>query len=259
MSGLTERFDAICERMAAALARSGRTAGDAVRLVAVSKLHEARAVAELAEHWMSLAAAGRPVLGPVFGESYMQEARDKMPEVDGLLAGKGLPPPEWHFIGHLQSRKAKDVAGRFSLIHSVDSGKLAQALGRAWQSRVAAAPLGLDDAAPGPQPVLVQVNVGREEQKSGVDPDALEPLILEIASMPELGLQGLMCIPPLADIGEASRPYFSMLRELRNAMESRCGVALPHLSMGMSDDFEAAIEEGATLIRIGTDIFGARN
>ena len=255
MSGLTERFDAICERMAAALARSGRKAGDAVQLVAVSKLHGAGAVAELAEHWAAHTGAGRPV----FGESYMQEARDKMPEAGGLLAGRGIAPPEWHFIGHLQSRKAKDVAGRFSLIHSVDSAKLALALGKAWQSRVEAAPLGLDDAAPGPQPVLVQVNVGREEQKSGVDPDKLEPLILEIASMPELGLQGLMCIPPLADIGEASRPYFTVLRELRDTMESRCGIALPQLSMGMSDDFEAAIEEGATLIRIGTDIFGARN
>ena len=201
---------------------------------------------------------------PVFGESYMQEAREKMPRVRELLAAKSgqtgtaADVPEWHFVGHVQSKKARDIVGRFSLIHSVDSLKLAQAFCKAWQDRVAGAPLGLDEAAPGPQNILVQVNVGREAQKSGVDPDALEPLLQDIAAMPELRLQGLMCIPPLADIGEDSRPYFVLLRELRDKMESVCGLCLPELSMGMSDDFEAAIEEGTTLVRIGTDIFGSR-
>ncbi|MCL1940233.1 MAG: YggS family pyridoxal phosphate-dependent enzyme [Desulfovibrionaceae bacterium] len=315
MSALTERFDAIWARIAAAATRSGRPA-DAVRLVAVSKLHNAEAVAELARHWSALEEGSASVWGqtrkagfceggltipqdsgigrgsecdparrashrmwrvsssvlppeqkrsltryhaklrrsPVFGESYMQEAREKMPRVQELLA----TAPEWHFIGHVQSKKARDIVGRFSLIHSVDSLKLAQALGKAWQARVAGAPLGLDEAAPGPQNILVQVNVGREAQKSGVDPDALEPLLQSIAAIPELKLQGLMCIPPLADIGEDSRPSFVLLRELRDRMESGCGLCLPELSMGMSDDFEAAIEEGATLVRIGTDIFGSR-
>jgi len=256
MSGLSERFDAIWARIAGAASRSRRPA-DAVRLVAVSKLHAAETVAELAVHWARR--AGRPV----FGENYMQEAREKMARVRELLrTGIGPDqtpePPEWHFTGHVQSKKARDIVGQFSLIHSVDSLKLAQALCKAWQSKVAGVPVGLDEATPGPQHILVQVNVGREEQKSGVDPEALEPLIESIAAMPELRLQGLMCIPPLADIGADSRPYFILLRELRDKMESVCGFSLPQLSMGMSDDFEAAIEEGATLVRIGTDIFGPR-
>lgn len=261
MSALTERFEAIQARVSGAAARSGR-GPESVRLVAVSKLHPAASVAELAEYW----AAHRDAPGaarPLFGESYMQEAREKMPAVRELLAARrpegGLAAtPEWHFIGHVQSKKARDVAGRFALIHSVDSLKLAQALQKAWQTGAATEPVGLDEAAPGPQKILVQVNVGREEQKSGVAHEALEPLLLGIAAMPELSLEGLMCIPPLAEIGGGSRRYFVMLRDLRDSMETACGLALPELSMGMSDDFEAAIEEGATLVRIGTDIFGPR-
>jgi len=260
MSELTQRFDAVWARIAdavAASARSGRPAGT-VRLVAVSKGHGAEAVAALARHWDGR--AGRPL----FGESYMQEARGKMSLARELLDAASARElitiaPEWHFIGHVQSKKAKDIVGRYSLIHSVDSLKLAQALGKAWRDRAAGAPMGLDEAAPDPQPVLIQVNVGREAQKSGVDPDGLEALALSIAAMPELNLQGLMCIPPLADIGKDSRPYFVLLRELRDKMESVCGLRLPELSMGMSDDFAAAIEEGATLVRIGTDIFGQRS
>jgi len=191
----------------------------------------------------------------------MQEAREKMPAVRALLRCASVPDqnaPEWHFVGHVQSKKSRDIVGQFSLIHSVDSLKLAEALRKAWQSRVAAAPLGLDEAAPARQNILIQVNVGREEQKSGVLPEALEPLIEGVAAMPELKLQGLMCIPPLAEIGGASRPYFVLLRQLRDKMESACGLSLPELSMGMSDDFETAVEEGATLVRIGTDIFGSR-
>jgi len=252
MSELTQRFDAVLARIAVAVAASGTTR--TVRLVAVSKGHGAETVEELARHWS---------VRPLFGESYMQEARDKILQVRELLDARGTQEytaivPEWHFIGHVQSKKAKDIVGRFSLLHSVDSLKLAQALGKAWRERVAGAPLGLDEAAPGPQPVLIQVNVGREAQKSGVDPDALEALTLGIAAMPELKLQGLMCIPPLAGIGKDSRPYFVLLRELRDKMESVCGLRLPELSMGMSDDFLAAIEEGATLVRVGTDIFGPR-
>lgn len=250
MSALTERFERLSARLAKATARSGRRPG-AARLVAVSKTHGAEAVAELAAYW-----SGN---GPLFGESYMQEAREKMPAVAALLAAKGLAAPEWHFVGHVQSKKAKDLVGVFSLIHSLDSLKLAEAMQKAWQSRVRGAPVGLDQDAPGPQAVLVQVNVGREKQKSGVDPDDLEALLNAVAAMPELKLQGLMCLPPLQEIGEHSRPYFVMLRQLRDAMQARCGLVLPELSMGMSDDFEAAVEEGATLVRVGTDIFGSRN
>lgn len=251
MSELIQRFDAICERIASATAVSGR-ADDAVRLVAVSKRHGAAKVAELAAYWSQKGT-------PVFGESYMQEARDKKPEVADLLL-RSAPGvcPHWHFIGHIQSKKARDVIGQFDLLHSVDSLKLAQSLQKAWQSRVAAEPVGLEEQAPPPQAVLIQVNIGLEDQKSGVDPRELEELLAAVSSMPELSLQGLMCIPPLVENAEESRPYFIKLRELRDQAVRRLGISLPHLSMGMSDDFEAAVEEGATLVRIGTDIFGPR-
>lgn len=255
MTALTQRFDSICERIENAASRAGRQPGD-IQLVAISKLHGAESVSALARYWADRGGPGSS-RRPVFGENYMQEAREKIPAVASLL-GKSGPEPIWHFTGHVQSKKAKDVAGYFELIHSVDSLKLAVALQKAWQNRVASRPIGIDDAPPSPQAVLVQVNVGREEQKSGADPEALEELLTGIAAMPELSLQGLMCLPPLTEIGEASRPYFVMLRDLRDKMRSLCSLPLPHLSMGMSDDFEAAIEEGATLVRIGTDIFGPR-
>lgn len=251
MSALTERFDSVRVRLEQAVARSGRPL-DSVQLIAVSKVHGAGAVAELAAHWFG---KGRPV----FGESYMQEAREKIPEVAAQLLSSGSKAEAcWHFVGHVQSRKAKDIVGCFELVHSVDSLKLACALQKAWQVRVAGAPVALEAPAPSPQAILVQVNVGREPQKSGIAPDDLEELVVAVAAMPELSLQGLMCLPPLAEIGEHSRTYFAMLRELRDRMERACGRSLPHLSMGMSDDFEAAVEEGATLVRIGTDIFGPR-
>lgn len=254
MSSLTQRFDTICERMEKAVSRSARPAQN-VQLVAISKFHSAPKVTELARYWAAHASPSADT--PTFGENYMQEALEKMASVKELL-GPEASTVRWHFTGHLQSKKAKEAAGAFELIHSVDSLKLALALQKAWQNRVASAPRGLHDRPPTPQAVLVQVNVGREEQKSGVAPEALEELLSGIAAMPELSLQGLMCLPPLAEIGESSRPYFVMLRELRDKMRTRCSLALPHLSMGMSDDFESAIEEGATLVRIGTDIFGPR-
>ena len=254
MDTLTQRFDAICERIKKATARSGRKIDD-VQLIAVSKLHDAATVAELAHYWVKHSSPCAHT--PVFGENYMQEAREKMPVVNGML-GAAASRLRWHFTGHLQSKKAKDIVGLFDLIHSVDSLKLASSLQRAWQSRVATQPVGLHEEAPAPQAILIQVNVGREEQKSGVDPESLEELVNGIAAMPELNLQGLMCLPPLSEIGTASRRYFVMLRELRDAMRVRTAQPLPHLSMGMSDDFEAAIEEGATLVRVGTSIFGPR-
>ncbi len=266
---LRARFDAVCARLAEAVARSGRRA-DAVSLVAVSKLHEAHAVADLAAYWARRIGRETADARPVFGESYAQEALAKMDAVAELLGPRGAarpasplggtdaPPVDWHFIGHVQSRKARDIAGRFGLVHSVDSAKLGQALQKAWRDRVRGAPVGLREPAPGPQNILIQVNIGREPQKSGVDPDRAEELLLKLAAMPELAVQGLMCLPPHAEEPEEARPYFVRMRLLRDALARRTGLALPHLSMGMSGDFEAAVEEGATLVRIGTDIFGPR-
>ena len=243
---LVGRFASVNERIARALARSGRSVfagtggvGDpasvGLRLVAVSKTHPASLVAALAGCWE---ADPNALVGPVFGESYVQEALEKMEALHTLA-------PEWHFIGHIQSRKARDIAGRFSLIHSLDSEKVALALHKA-----------LPDGAS--QPVLVQVNVGREAQKSGVMPEKLEELLNTLQTMQALPAQGLMCLPPYDEDGECSRPFFAELRGLAEDMRVRTGLALPHLSMGMSHDLEVAIEEGATLVRVGTDIFGAR-
>lgn len=217
-------------RMAEACARAGR-APDSVRLVAVSKFHPASDVA-------ALAAAGQRE----FGESYVQEALAKQ---DALVGQDIL----WHFVGGLQTKKAKLVAGRFALVHSLDSEKLAAELAnRALAARVL-------------QPVLIEVNLG-EEQKAGVDEAELDELADAVLTLRDgasgLDLRGLMCLPPMFDAPEEARPFFAHLRELRDGLAQRLGVALPELSMGMTGDFEAAIEEGATIIRVGTSLFGPR-
>jgi pyridoxal phosphate enzyme (YggS family) len=246
LSTLTERFDTVCERLEKALVRSGRTR-DSLELVAVSKTHPAASVAELAAYW-SRTGRGRTQ----FGENYVQEALEKMPQVATLLAARADEClPAWHFIGHLQSRKSKDIIGCFSLIHSLDSLKTAQTLQKAWDNET-------DETQKKPQDVLIQVNIGHEAQKSGVEPEELEDLLNKTQALPGVRVRGLMCLPPLAEIGEQSRPYFIMLAALRTKMEKLCGLDLPCLSMGMSGDFECAVEEGATLVRIGTDIFGTR-
>jgi uncharacterized pyridoxal phosphate-containing UPF0001 family protein len=279
-SGLSERFDALRERLAKAVLRSGRAPGS-VTLVAVSKTCGAAAVAELVRHMQA-----RNEERLTFGESYMQEATAKMRQVASLLAkdapGCGPDAVCWHFIGGLQRRKAGDAVGRFALIHSLDSVNLAVALQKAWEkkerdaSRLCPERPGEVGEEHGPpiacaeahafadgtkfaeQDVLVQVNVGREPQKSGVDPDGLEDLLNAVAPMRGLRVGGLMCVPPAAAESGASRPWFILLRRLRDEMEQRCGLSLPVLSMGMSDDFEEAVEEGATLVRVGSLIFGPR-
>lgn len=227
---LRERLVEVRGRMAEASRRSGRAA-DAVRLVAVSKFHPASDI-------LALLAAGQRE----FGESYVQEGLAKQDE----LSGQDIL---WHFIGGLQTKKARQVAGRFALVHSVDSEKLARELAkRAREARLL-------------QPVLIEVNMG-EEQKAGVDEDGLPALAGLVLSLKEgglgLDLRGLMCLPPMFDAPEEARPYFSALREMRDELERELGVPLPELSMGMTGDFEAAIEEGATIVRVGTSIFGPR-
>lgn len=226
MTGPRERYLKVEAQVASACASAGRRRED-VLLLAVSKFQPPEAIIEVAR-------AGQRD----FGENYAQEARNKM----ARLAEPGL---RWHMIGHLQTRKAKSVAGEFALIHSLDNKDLADGIERR-----------LDDRQ---QDVLIEVNIGGEPQKAGVlaaDLDRFAAHILE--NCPSLRLRGLMCLPPVFDNAEASRPFFEKLRLLRDQLEKRFGLKLPELSMGMSGDFQAAIAEGATIVRIGTAIFGPR-
>jgi len=169
------------------------------------------------------------------GESRVQEALRKIKTISGTI--------QWHLIGHLQRNKVRQAVGVFELIHSVDSLDLAREINQraAWA--------GIR------QRVLVQVNAARESGKHGVAPEGLEALVGEVAALPHLGLEGLMVIPPLAADPEGSRPHFRRLAQRAEELR-RGGLPLQELSMGMSNDFEVAIEEGATLIRVGTAIFG---
>ncbi len=225
MDGIRERLADVRKRIAAAAERSGRPAS-AVTLVAVSKTMPIEAVREAI-------AAG----ATVFGENRVQEARDKI----AALAGAA----EWHLIGHLQTNKAKLAVGLFDCIHSLDSIHLARDLDR--------------HAGEAGRRVrcLIEVNVGGEEQKSGAAEDDVRPLLEAAARLPHILIDGLMAIPPFLSDPEAVRPFFRRLRVLRDELV-RVGFALPDLSMGMTQDFEAAIEEGATLVRVGTAIFGPR-
>ncbi|MDR3357901.1 MAG: YggS family pyridoxal phosphate-dependent enzyme [Desulfovibrio sp.] len=239
--GLIFRYERVLERLEAACAAAGRSRAE-VTLLAVSKLHSVEAVA-------ALYAAGQKD----FGENYVQEALRKRREMTALQGtgaageGSGDGGMRWHFIGHLQSRKAALAAGNFALIHSLDSRRLADALERSLASA------GLR------QSVLIQVNLAKEAQKSGIAAEDL-PALAEYVSQvcPHLDLRGLMCLPPVFDAGQAARPHFARLHALRENLRVRLLSPLPELSMGMSGDFEAAVGEGATLVRIGTDIFGPR-
>jgi pyridoxal phosphate enzyme (YggS family) len=177
----------------------------------------------------------------ILGENYVQEARKKIE-----ILGKDVP---WHFIGHLQSNKAKYAVDLFDMIHSIDSFHLAERLNGEAQKK---------DRI---MPVLIQVNISGEDTKHGIDSQKILKLIKDISTFQNLNIQGLMTMLPWSSDPEDSRPYFSSLRKLRDELESRGlkNVSLKELSMGMSSDFEVAIEEGATLIRIGTSIFGQRN
>ncbi len=230
----------IAERLAAVRARitqAGRPSGCGgaeVKLVAVSKRHPPAMIREAYD-------AGQRV----FGESYVQELAGK------AEALRDLPDIEWHFVGHLQTNKAK-LAARFAhFVHSVDSTALAKELGK----RAAQRPGSRDDV-PGPLPVLVEVNVGGEPQKAGVSPGDMAEVIAAVRDEPALALRGLMTVPPAGD-PQAARRVFETLALLRNL---HGGVAvLPDLSMGMSEDLEFAVACGATLVRVGTAIFGERS
>ena len=174
----------------------------------------------------------------LFGESRVQEARAKIPLLPSRL--------RWHFIGHLQKNKIRHALPLFELFHGIDSLALAQDM-----QRIA------DEAGMQPR-ILLEVNLAGEASKHGFAPEALRRDLEALLSLGRLTIEGLMTIPPLAPEAEASRHYFVALRELRDQLEAECNVRLPQLSMGMSDDFPIAIEEGATLVRVGTAIFGKR-
>jgi hypothetical protein len=224
-SELDARVAAVRARLGEALHRAGRRA-DEVLLVAVSKTVPVDRIREAVR-------AGVPALG----ENRIQEAREK-------IAVLGRPVP-WHLVGHLQTNKVKDAVAGFDLIQSVDRPGLAEALS------ARAAPEGRTVA------ILVQVNVGDEPQKGGVAPAALRPVLDKMAALPGLQVRGLMAIPPLPRVPEDSRPHYRELRKLLEAARG-WGHALDELSMGMSGDFEVAVEEGATIVRVGTAIFGPR-
>ena len=226
MRTVAENLEEIRGRIAHAAARAGRRAGD-IRLVAVSKTHPAEKIREAFESGQL-----------VFGESRVQEA---LPKLDAL-------PPEiaWHFIGHLQTNKIRKVVGRFALFHGVDNTNLALQMNRI------AGEIGTT------ADVLLEVNVSGEESKFGFDPEALSMALGQLLPLPFLRIRGLMSMAPYSDNPEEARPFFAKLRHLRDRLASETGHPLAELSMGMSGDFEQGIAEGATIVRVGSAIFGDR-
>ncbi|MDX9820481.1 MAG: YggS family pyridoxal phosphate-dependent enzyme [Syntrophales bacterium] len=218
----------IRERIAEAALRKGRRPSD-VRLMAVTKTVDDERIAEAI-------AAGVDVIG----ENYVQEGKRKIEKL-----GKTV---EWHMIGRLQTNKAKYAVALFDLIHSVDRMELAQELSR----RAALAGTVI--------PVLIEINTGGEDTKSGIPPARALELVRNAASLPNLSVRGLMTMPPWFDDPEEARPFFRSLRELRDRIEEEriAGISMRELSMGMTQDFEVAVEEGATIVRIGRAIFGER-
>jgi PLP dependent protein len=223
-SDVGSRLEAVRARIAAAARSSGRDPAE-VRLVAVSKTKDAAAIR------LAYAAGQRD-----FGENYAQELVKKAAELEDLRDLR------WHFIGHLQRNKAKIVVPVASVVHTVDSARLAEELGKRAAERL---------------PVLVEVNVGAEDQKSGCREADLGAVLDAVEKEPHLRLTGLMTVPPASDDPEASRRFFDELAKLRNAHGGPR--RLPDLSMGMSHDLEEAIRAGATIVRVGTAIFGDRS
>lgn len=236
MSGaLASRLAGVRDRMAAAARRAGRSP-EAITLVGVAKGQPATRVAEAV-------AAGLDQVG----ENYLQEARAKLPELRALLAARGVAAPRLHFIGRLQRNKAREVARDFDVVASLDRAEL----GAALEQRVAELGRRLD--------VLLQVNADAEASKGGAAPEAVRELLAQSLAWTHLRVAGLMAIPPPQTTPEASRAGFARLRELALALRGEPGAGeLRELSMGMSADFEIAIEEGATQVRVGSAIFGAR-
>jgi PLP dependent protein len=223
---LQDNLDLIQQRIRAAFNRCDREP-NSVTLLAVTKTQPPEIVSAADELGLLM-----------FGENKVQEAKAKIPLCSGKL--------RWHFIGHLQSNKCRDAVQLFQMIQSVDSLSLAQEINKR-----------ADEAAK-TMPVLLEVNLAGEASKFGYQPEQLLAELKEINSLPRIEILGLMTVPPWSPNAENSRPHFRRLRELKEQAETVLGAPLPHLSMGMSGDFEVAIEEGATIVRIGTALFGPR-
>jgi len=236
MSDVADNLVRINERIATACARAGRP-NDDVRLIAVTKRISMDALVEARQ-------AGQLIMG----ENRIQDALPRQDELTFALQGTGdeAPPVDWHFIGHLQSNKARKAVGRFALLHAVDSVRLAERLSS------------LADESGVRQPILLEVNVGAESQKHGLTPDETPDVADRIARLPGLDLRGFMCMARFGAPETELRGTFAALRSLSEGARTATGLPLPELSMGMSDDFEHAIAEGATLIRVGTAVFGPR-
>ena len=226
MINIEANLNRVKNEIAQAAQVSGRKVTD-IELIAVSKTHPTEIVREAVD-------AGHLV----FGESKVQEARAKIPLLPSNI--------RWHLIGHLQKNKIRHALPLFEMIHSVDSLELAQAIDRIAHE---------DGLHPR---ILLEVNVAGEGSKFGFKTTTLRAELESLLLLPRLSIEGLMCIPPLAEEAETSRNYFVELRELRDALEQEFQVKLPHLSMGMTNDYSVAVEEGATLVRVGTAIFGER-
>ncbi|NLJ34388.1 MAG: YggS family pyridoxal phosphate-dependent enzyme [Firmicutes bacterium] len=225
LGDIAERIAQVRQNIAAALARRGGKPGK-VTLVAVSKTVPAERINAAIRAGIS-----------VIGENRVQEAREKYPDVD---------PVKWHFIGHLQRNKVKDVLGPFDLIHSLDRISLAREI----QRRAARLNIVV--------PCLIQVNVAGEKSKFGLAPDDLNAFLWQLVSFPNVRVCGLMTIAPYSTDAERVRPVFRRLYELSRGEGYPAGVSLRYLSMGMSGDYEVAVEEGANMVRIGSAIFGHR-
>jgi pyridoxal phosphate enzyme (YggS family) len=229
MDDIARNIQEVRQRITGAALRTGRDPGE-VRLVAVSKTVEVDRIRQAIR-------AGIAILG----ENYVQEAKKKIEQM-GMEA-------QWHMVGHLQSNKARQAVQLFDMIHSLDSLPLARELDR----RAEAAGRTINS--------LVQVNLSGEQTKSGVSPESVEKLLKNLIPLKHLRVCGLMCMPPFFHEPERARPLFKALRELRDRLRERGlpGIGLEELSMGMSGDYEVAVEEGATLVRVGTAIFGSRS
>ncbi len=228
-NSIAENLENVFTRLERAARKAGRDPGE-VTLVAASKTVEPKRIKE------AISAGAR-----VFGENYVQEAKEKIEKTK-------RKPVKWHFIGHLQKNKAKAAVEMFDMIETIDSIELAREISK----KAKTAKKEVD--------VLIEVNIAKERSKSGVTPKQTERLAKQIAALENLKLRGLMAIPPIAENPEATRPYFITLRRIAERInkERIDGVFLHELSMGMSNDFEVAVEEGATIVRVGTAIFGER-